>query len=61
MNDDRTSPLAGAIFAINMLVGTDEGTTYTENEIREWMRLAGLNNFELISAGEGNSLMIGGF
>ena len=60
MNDDRTIPLAGAIFAINMLVGTDEGTTYTEKEIIEWMSAAGINNFELINAGEGNGLLIGG-
>jgi 2-polyprenyl-3-methyl-5-hydroxy-6-metoxy-1,4-benzoquinol methylase len=60
MNDDRTIPLAGAIFAINMLVGTDEGTTYTEKEIIEWMTSAGVNNFELINAGEGNGLLIGG-
>jgi 2-polyprenyl-3-methyl-5-hydroxy-6-metoxy-1,4-benzoquinol methylase len=61
MNEDRTSPLAGAIFAINMLVGTDEGTTYTEKEIKEWMTSAGLKNFELIDAGEGSGLIIGGF
>jgi hypothetical protein len=61
MNDDRTSPLAGAIFAINMLVGTDEGTTYTEKEVKEWLTAAGLNNFKFISAGEGNGLIIGGF
>jgi SAM-dependent methyltransferase len=61
MNEDRTIPLAGAIFAINMLVGTDEGTTYTEAEVKEWMTAAGLNNFDLINAGEGNGLMIGGF
>jgi SAM-dependent methyltransferase len=60
MNDDRTAPLAGAIFAINMLVGSDEGTTYTEKEVKEWMAAAGLNKFGLTDAGEGNSLLIGG-
>ena len=60
MNDDRTSPIGGAIFAINMLVGTDEGTTYTETEIKEWMSVAGLKDFSLINAGEGNGLLIGG-
>jgi 2-polyprenyl-3-methyl-5-hydroxy-6-metoxy-1,4-benzoquinol methylase len=61
MNEDRTSPAAGAIFAINMLVGTAEGTTYTENEVTKWMTSAGINNIELINAGEGNGLMVGGF
>ncbi|MDR3625614.1 MAG: methyltransferase [Ignavibacteriaceae bacterium] len=59
MNDNRTAPLAGAIFAINMLVGTDEGTTYTEKEVKEWMTAAGLNKFELTDAGEGNNILIG--
>jgi 2-polyprenyl-3-methyl-5-hydroxy-6-metoxy-1,4-benzoquinol methylase len=60
MNDDRTSPVGGAIFAINMLVGTNEGTTYTETEIKKWMSAAGLKDFSLINAGEGNGLLIGG-
>jgi 2-polyprenyl-3-methyl-5-hydroxy-6-metoxy-1,4-benzoquinol methylase len=61
MNEDRTSPLSGAMFAINMLVGTDGGTTYTEKEIKEWMTEAGINKTNLVNAGEGNGLMIGGF
>ena len=34
MNDSRTEPQTGALFAINMLVATDGGSTYTFNEYR---------------------------
>jgi predicted transcriptional regulator/predicted O-methyltransferase YrrM len=37
MSSDRTSPPEGAIFSLNMLVGTECGDTYTENEIKEWL------------------------
>ncbi len=44
MNEDRVRPDYGAIFALNMLVATEEGDTYTESEVRDWMRKAGLVN-----------------
>lgn len=46
MDDDRTKPYHGAMFSINMLVGTASGDTYTENEMREWLESAGLSRIE---------------
>jgi len=46
MNEDRTEPARGAIFALNMLTGTQGGDTYTENEIKSWMNNAGLSGFK---------------
>jgi SAM-dependent methyltransferase len=43
MDEGRTSPSHGAFFALNMLVGTDAGDTYTESEVRVWMKEAGLS------------------
>ena len=43
MDDDRVSPVAGALFALNMLVGTGSGDTFTESEIAGWMTGAGLS------------------
>ncbi len=37
MEPGRTEPKAGAIFAINMLVNTTGGSTYTFGEIRNWL------------------------
>ena len=42
MNDDKTRPVRGAIFAINMLVGTKSGTTYSEGEIKAWFNEANI-------------------
>ena len=58
MNDDRTQPYHGALFSINMLVGTANGDTYTENEIREWFESAGLSNIERKNTSFGSDLMI---
>ena len=41
MEPSRTEPVAGALFAVNMLVGTEGGGTYTLEEIREDLEAAG--------------------
>ena len=42
LQEDRTGPPHAALFALNMLVGTEHGNTYTEGEYRTWMTEAGL-------------------
>ena len=60
MSEDRTSPPAGALFALNMLVGTEAGDTYTEAEVRGWMEQAGLGPLESRHLrGGGGGLLIG--
>ena len=59
MNDDRTEPFVGALFAINMLVGTLHGDTYTESEVNRWMTLAGLISVERKNSSQGISLITG--
>lgn len=58
MDDDRTKPFHGALFALNMLVGTENGDTYTEKEIREWFESAGLSKIERKNTSFGSDLMI---
>jgi SAM-dependent methyltransferase len=41
MDDGRDGPLQPALFALNMLVGTSGGDTYTEREVRGWLQEAG--------------------
>jgi len=48
MNSDRTHPRSGALFAVNMLVGTEGGNSYTETEIRDTMEQAGFVNVRII-------------
>lgn len=59
MENNRIQPMAGAIFALNMLVGTEKGDTYTEGEMYEWFKNAGFSEFFRIEAGFGNSLLVG--
>ena len=44
MNNDRTLPVSGAIFAINMLVGTDAGDCFTDEEVTDLLHSAGFKN-----------------
>jgi 2-polyprenyl-3-methyl-5-hydroxy-6-metoxy-1,4-benzoquinol methylase len=59
MSDDRIQPIGGALFALNMLVGTEAGDTYTEAEIRSWMQDAGLSDISRTDTQAGPGLMIG--
>jgi SAM-dependent methyltransferase len=59
MEDTRVEPMFGAFFALNMLVGTPAGDTYTESEIKTWMEEAGITFTERIDLGPGTGLMIG--
>jgi len=59
MDDNRISPVAGAMFALNMLVGTKSGDTYTETEIKEWMKKTGFSGFERKDTNYDSSLIIG--
>lgn len=52
MSPDRTSPRAGALFAVNMLVGTKEGGTYTFEELSAWLSEAGFVRPRLLRDGE---------
>ena len=40
-NEERTGPPDALIFAVNMLVNTDQGGTYTFSEISQWLAEAG--------------------
>lgn len=59
MNEARTEPTGGALFALNMLVGTECGDTYTEKEMREWFSNAGITKIERKNTSYGWSLIIG--
>lgn len=49
-DDDRTGPAHALIFALNMLVHTDEGDAYTFAEIGGWLREAGFTNVRQLEA-----------
>ena len=52
MDDHRTSPPAGTVFAINMLVATEGGDTYTFEEVEQWLATAGFSEIRQFRHGE---------
>lgn len=44
VNKERTGPLNGLFFAVNMLVNTDNGNTWSVEEIGAWLEEAGFVN-----------------
>ena len=50
VNEDRTGPVGSLFFAANMLVNTDQGDTYSFNEISSWLTEAGFTNPRLLDA-----------
>mgnify|MGYP001055937047 CR=1 FL=1 len=53
MEESRTAPLAGTLFAVNMLVATPGGGTYTLAEIHDGLQSAGFEDVHLIRRDEG--------
>jgi ubiquinone/menaquinone biosynthesis C-methylase UbiE len=52
MDEKRTSPPEGALFAINMLVNTEGGDTYTFHEVEQGLQEAGFTDIRLLRSGE---------
>ena len=50
VNADRRGPLPALIFAANMLVNSDEGNTFSLEEISAWLRDAGFEDIRTIDA-----------
>jgi len=48
MSSSRTTPAAGALFAINMLVATPQGGTFTVNELRDDLTATGFTKFRVL-------------
>ncbi len=59
MDDTRTEPAAGAFFAVNMLVGTPGGGTFTFGELRDDLAAAGFVEVTLLRRGDGMDSIVG--
>jgi predicted O-methyltransferase YrrM len=60
MSSDRTAPLEGAMFAVNMLAGTRGGSTYTYEEITNGLAAVGFHRIRLIRT-QGMFSLVEGF
>jgi ubiquinone/menaquinone biosynthesis C-methylase UbiE len=50
VNDDRTKPLPSLMFAVQMLVNTEKGDTFSFNEIKKWLEEAGFKKVRKLEA-----------
>ena len=50
VNADRTGPLNALFFAVNMLVNTDSGDTFSFEEISSWLNAAGFTDARKLDA-----------
>jgi ubiquinone/menaquinone biosynthesis C-methylase UbiE len=58
-NDERTGPPFALLFALNMLINTEEGGTYTMEEYTGWLNDAGFARVETADIGSHSPLIIG--
>ncbi len=59
LEPDRTAPRHAALFALNMLVNTPGGATYTEAEYRQWLEEAGFHPVNRLHLPGPAGLMVG--
>lgn len=57
-NNQRTGPPNALIFAVNMLVNTTEGDTFTFAEMSQWLREAGFRNPRRLDVGGVSPLIL---
>ncbi len=59
LDDTGTRPADGAVFALNMLVGTTGGRSYTWTETGAWMEEAGLEVVQKLPIATHSGLLVG--
>jgi predicted O-methyltransferase YrrM len=59
MEEDRLDPPSGAMFALNMIVNTRAGDTYTKGEISAWLQGAGCVDIHYSGTGPSTGMITG--
>lgn len=59
LDETRTQPQFAALFSLNMLIGTQEGASYTESEYRTWLENTGFKHISRIDLEFNSALIIG--
>jgi len=58
LEPDKAAPRWGALFALNMLVGTRAGSSYSEPEYAGWLKSAGFRGIQRVRLPGPAGLMI---
>ena len=59
LDETKTHPQFAALFSLNMLIGTQEGASYSGSEYNAWLERAGFRNIKKIDLQSNSSLIIG--
>ena len=59
LDETGTHPLHAALFAINMLVGTEEGSAYRWIDTKKWMEEAGLEIVQSFKIARHSGVIVG--
>jgi len=59
LTPDRTAPRLAALFALNLLVGTPEGSTYTHEEYLSWLKQVGFEDTRHVELPGPTGLVLG--
>ncbi|MFI5378452.1 MAG: methyltransferase [Tepidisphaerales bacterium] len=59
MEESRTAPVSGALFAVNMLVATQSGGTFTVAELSQDLAAAGFRDAKVLRRDEGMHSVLG--
>ncbi|HEY2894234.1 MAG TPA: methyltransferase, partial [Pirellulales bacterium] len=58
VNPERSGPPMGLIFAVNMLVNTDQGDVFTLSEVKAWLKAAGYRKVRQLKAAGPSPLIL---
>ncbi|MEE9561565.1 MAG: methyltransferase [Thermoanaerobaculia bacterium] len=58
LDPDRLSPAGGAVFAVNMLLSTEGGDSYTAEEVQQWLEDAGLAYESLVDVATHSRILV---
>lgn len=59
LSPSKTTPLFGILFSLNMLMGTQRGSSYSSVEMKEWLKKVGFRKIKKIDLGLDSGLIIG--
>ncbi|OHB42293.1 MAG: hypothetical protein A2545_08615 [Planctomycetes bacterium RIFOXYD2_FULL_41_16] len=59
LDESKTQPQFAALFSLNMLIGTQEGASYSDSEYRAWLEDACFKHIKKIDLESNSSLLIG--
>ena len=59
LDDAKTRPQFAALFSLNMLIGTQEGASYSESEYRNWLAEVGFKDIRRVDMESYSALILG--